>query len=67
MQWEYKVVNSKLKTKGFFVPEPDVNSFEANLNELGRQNWELVSCSAPTTSTWAGGSSHIQAVLKRPR
>jgi hypothetical protein len=33
MQWEYKVVNSKLKSKGFVVTEPDVNGFEATLNE----------------------------------
>ena len=46
-------------------PEPDASSFEANLNELGRQNWELVSCNIPSTGGWGG--SHIQAVLKRPR
>jgi hypothetical protein len=49
MQWEYKVVNSKIKSKGFVSPEPDANSFEATLNELGRQNWELVSCNIPST------------------
>lgn len=65
MQWEYKVINSKLKSKGFIVSEPDVTSFEASLNELGRQNWELVSCSRPSASAWGG--SHIQAVLKRPK
>jgi hypothetical protein len=65
MQWEYKVVNSKVKAKGFIVTEPDVSGFETSLNELGRQNWELVSCSIPTPSAWSG--SHIQAVLKRPR
>jgi hypothetical protein len=65
MQWEYKVVNSKVKVKGFVITEPDVNSFENSLNELGRQNWELVSCSIPSASAWDSG--HIQAVLKRPR
>ena len=65
MQWEYKVVNSKIKAKGFIITEPDVNGFENSLNELGRQNWELVSCSIPSAS--ARGGSHIQAVLKRPR
>jgi hypothetical protein len=65
MQWEYKVVNSKTKSKGFVSPEPDASSFEANLNELGRQNWELVSCNIPSTGGWGG--AHIQAVLKRPR
>jgi hypothetical protein len=65
MQWEYKVLHSKIKSKGFVRPEPDASSFEANLNELGRQNWELVSCNIPSTGGWGG--SHIQAVLKRPR
>jgi hypothetical protein len=65
MQWEYKMVNSKIKSKGFVSPEPDANSFETILNELGRQNWELVSCNIPSTGGWGG--SHIQAVLKRPR
>ena len=65
MQWEYKVVNSKIKAKGFIITEPDVNGFENSLNKLGRQNWELVCCSIPSASAWGG--SHIQAVLKRPR
>ena len=65
MQWEYKVVNSKIKSKGFVSSEPDANHFEASLNELGRQNWELVSCILP--SIGAFGGSHIQAVLKRPK
>jgi len=65
MKWEYKVVNSKIKVKGFVITEPDVNDFETSLNELGRQNWELVSCSVPSARAWGG--THIQAVLKRPR
>lgn len=65
MQWEYKIVSSKLKTTGFVNPKPDAHDFENMLNELGRQNWELVSCTMPGHSNW--GRSVIQAVFKRPR
>lgn len=65
MQWEYKVINSKIKSKGFVSPEPDANNLEASLNELGRQNWELISCILPPIGAVNG--SHIQAILKRPK
>ena len=65
MQWEYKIVSSKIKVKGFVKTEPDTNNFEAILNELGRQNWELVSCNVPSSGGWGG--AHVQAVLKRPK
>ena len=65
MQWEYKVVNSKIKSKGFVSPEPEPNNFETILNELGRQKWELVSCIIPPIGGLKG--SHLQATLKRPK
>jgi hypothetical protein len=65
MQWEYKIINSKIKSKGFISSEPDTHSFEQALNDLGKQNWELVSCSLPQIEGL--GRHHIQAVLKRPR
>jgi hypothetical protein len=65
MQWEYKIINSKIKSKGFISSEPDDHSFEVNLNDLGKQNWELVSCNLPQIEGL--GHHHIQAILKRPR
>ncbi|WP_133470228.1 DUF4177 domain-containing protein [Paraglaciecola marina] len=65
MQWEYKVVNIKAKAKGFITQVPDTHELEVVLNDLGRQNWELVSCTLGSTTSM--GSSHSQAVLKRPR
>lgn len=65
MQWEYKVVNVKAKTKGFISQTPEKHELEAVLNDLGRQNWELVSCTFGSTTSM--GNSHSQAVLKRAR
>lgn len=66
MQWEYKVNSLKGKTKGFVSTSPDNHDLELLLNELGRQNWELVSCQLASNAS-GFGNTHSQAVLKRPR
>ena len=65
MQWEYKIINSKIKSKGIISSEPDTHNLEMTLNELGKQNWELVSITLPQLEGL--GHHHMQAVFKRPR
>lgn len=64
MQWEYKVIISKNKTKGFINPTLETDTLEKQLNLLGMQNWELVN-SYPIKVI--GGGTQMQAVFKRPR
>lgn len=57
-KWQYKVVTYKLQWKGF-----DYTEVEKQLNELGDQEWEIVSSFAP--SFGAGQAIEIAVVLKR--
>jgi hypothetical protein len=41
MRWEYKVI--KFSKRSFFSGTIDPEAFEAELNNLGRDGWELVS------------------------
>jgi hypothetical protein len=61
MSWEYKTL--KLGTKGFFGGKVEDTKLEKALNDLGRQDWELVSIFA--TSQAQGQSRDVVAVLKR--
>ncbi len=57
MRWEYKVIEVKRKfLTGGIAPE----SFQAQLNELGREGWELVSVNQNQMHS-------VVAVLKRSR
>lgn len=60
-QWEYKSL--KIETKGFWSRKLDVNEFDGQLNSLGKDGWELVSCF--DTSQYQGESKEVIAVFKR--
>ena len=63
MQWEYKTV--KLATSGFWVGgNLDETRFNAMLNDLGRDRWELVS--AFDTNQTYGATRDVVAIFKRP-
>jgi hypothetical protein len=63
MTWEYKIVD--LETKGFFLVDFDAKKAEDELNQLGDQNWELVTVA--TTSSHTGRSLSNVLIFKRPR
>lgn len=60
-QWEYKTL--KIKTGGFLGGKVDEHEFEEELNRLGLDGWELVSCF--DTSLSQGQSRDVIAVCKR--
>ena len=62
-RWEYKTV--KLDTRGILGGILDTAQFDASLNELGAEGWELVA--AFDTSQMHGASREAVAVFKRPR
>ncbi|WP_409340784.1 DUF4177 domain-containing protein [Paenibacillus sp. MBLB4367] len=61
--WEYKT--HKYKTGGFLGGKIDEKEFEEQLNALGREGWELVSCF--DTSKAEGSSRDVISVFKRRR
>jgi hypothetical protein len=65
MNWEYKVLQTKAKAKSFLNSSPNLKDFETQLNELGRQGWELVTCQLPNSLTAALNESNVVAVFKR--
>lgn len=64
MNWEYKTIEakagSKFGFKGNWLPE----SFDRQLNDLGKQGWELVS--VYQSRQHRGTTQSIAATLKRP-
>lgn len=62
-RWEY--VSIKVETKGFMGGILDTSDFNRQLNSLGDQGWELVSCF--TTSQGNGYSREAIAVFKRKK
>lgn len=61
-RWEYKT--TRLAATGFVGGKLDFPAFEALLNELGRQGWELVSTFYTNAS--GGVTRDVVAVFKRP-
>lgn len=61
--WEYKTV--ALAAHGFLGGKLDLTAFDALLNSLGRDGWELVN--AFDTSQGHGATRDVIAVFKRPR
>jgi hypothetical protein len=57
-RWEYKVVN--IRSENYRLP-PET---EDQLNEQGKNGWELVSMTAINFKT--GATDHIGMVFKRP-
>lgn len=62
-KWEYQTI--KIETKGIMGGILEIENFDYQLNRLGEQGWELVSCF--TTSTGQGSSREAVAVFKRRR
>lgn len=60
-KWEYKSI--KFKPGGFFGGKIDEHEFELELNEYGKEGWELISCF--DTSYGQGTSREVIAVMKR--
>ncbi|MCY3001978.1 MAG: DUF4177 domain-containing protein [Planctomycetota bacterium] len=61
--WEYKSV--ALAAHGFLGGKLDLAAFDALLNSLGRDGWELVN--AFDTSQGHGSTRDVIAVFKRQR
>lgn len=64
MQWEYMTILCDA-SKGWFGGKFDAQELTNRLNELGREQWELVAML--DTAMWEGRSRDIVAVLKRER
>jgi hypothetical protein len=60
-KWEYTSI--KLETKGILGGILEEESFDTELNRLGEQGWELVSC-FPTAQGY-GQSREVISVFKR--
>lgn len=63
MSWEYRTL--KFETTGFLGGILDTEEFTSKLNEMGRNDWELVS--AFDTNQAQGKSREIVAVFKKRR
>lgn len=53
----------KVETKGFIGGILEIKDFDCQLNKLGEEGWELVSCF--TTNQGQGTSREVIAVFKR--
>lgn len=60
-KFEYKVVT--YDTKGFLGGSVEVQQIEAQLNLIGNDGWELVSCTSTNQSY--GASKSIVCIFKR--
>ena len=61
--FEYKVV--VYDTKGFWGGNIESNQLEYQLNVLGRDGWEMVSCTS--TSQMYGSSKSMVCIFKRKK
>lgn len=62
-KWEYKSI--KIETRGFMGGILETDDFTYELNNLGDEGWELVSCVA--TSQGQGTTREVIAILKRKK
>lgn len=62
-KWEY--VSIKVETKGFIGGILEIEDFDYQLNKLGEDGWELVSCFS--TNAGQGTSREVIAVFKRKK
>lgn len=62
-KWEYRSI--KVNTKGFTGGILEVSDFNDELNMLGEEGWELVSCF--TTNRSYGESREVISVFKRKK
>lgn len=63
MSWDYKIL--KLETSGFLGGKVNAEELESNLNELGRNDWELVA--AFDTNMGHGQTRDVITIFKRRR
>ena len=63
MKWEYETV--KVAATGFMGGKLDEDTFTTHLNDLGNDEWELVSVFGTNLS--GGQTRDILAVFKRPK
>lgn len=62
-QWEYKTL--KILTHGLLGGQIREEDLEIELNELGEEGWEVVSC--VNTNQSGGTSLSVVVVMKRPK
>ena len=62
-RFEYKVVT--FDTNGFFGGNVDTMQIESQLNQLGNEGWEMVSCTSTNQSY--GASKSIVCIFKRKK
>lgn len=62
MKWQYKI--RKFGAKGIMGAKFDAGEIETEINEMGRQNWELVSTF--DTNRYQGQTQDILFVFKKP-
>jgi len=62
MKWEHKTI--KLEAKGFMSEKLDLTDFDSFLNDLGNDEWELVS--GFDTNLVYGQTRDVVAIFKRP-
>ncbi len=60
-RWEYSTI--KVLTKGFSGGILEIQSFDTELNKMGSEGWELVSCF--DTNQSYGQTREVIAVFKR--
>ncbi len=63
MKWEYKTI--KIATTGLAGGKFDEHALTGHMNELGDQEWELVT--AFDTNQIDGATRDVVAVFKRPK
>jgi len=66
MEWEYKVIT--MRTKEFSGGKFEVSELETTMNELGRDEWELVAALGTNEGILTqGGTYQMVLHFKRPR
>jgi hypothetical protein len=60
-RWEYRTI--KVMTKGFAGGILEIQSFDSELNKMGAEGWELISCF--DTNQSYGQTREVIAVFKR--
>jgi hypothetical protein len=60
-RWEYRTI--KVMTKGFTGGILEIQSFDSELNKMGAEGWELISCF--DTNQSYGQTREVIAVFKR--
>ena len=61
--WEYQTI--QLEARGIMGGIIDIETFQSDLNELGRDGWELVTCF--DTNMSQGQTRYVIGIFKRKR